>query len=66
MPSFFRVIRFAFQDIVRNLGLSAMTVFILLLMLLSINMLWSMDVMTKEAVRLVKEQIGRASCRERV
>lgn len=58
MPSFFRVIRFAFQDIVRNLGLSAMTVFILLLMLLSINMLWSMDVMTKEAVRLVKEQIN--------
>ncbi|MBI5729220.1 MAG: FtsX-like permease family protein [Candidatus Magasanikbacteria bacterium] len=58
MYSFFRIIRFALQDIGRNLGLSTMTVFILLLMLLSINTLWSMDVMTKEAVRLVKEQIN--------
>lgn len=58
MPSFFRIIKFAFQDIARNLGLSAMTVFILLLMLLSINTLWSMDVMTKEAMRLVKDQIN--------
>lgn len=58
MLSFFRIIRFALQDIGRNFGLSVMTVFILLLMLLSINMLWSMDIMTKEAVRLVKEQIN--------
>lgn len=58
MPSFFRIIRFAFQDIGRNPGLSTMTVFILLLMLLSVNALWSMDVMTKEAVRLVKNQIN--------
>lgn len=57
MSSFFRIIRFALQDIARNIGLSTMTVFILLLMLLSINMLWSIDILTKEAVRLVKDQV---------
>lgn len=58
MRSFWRVIKFAFQDLGRNLGLSFMTVFILILMLLSINVLWSVDVLTKEAVGLVKNQIN--------
>jgi cell division transport system permease protein len=58
MRSFWRVVKFAFQDLWRNLGLSTMTVFILILMLLSVNVLWSVDVVTKEAVRLVKEQIN--------
>lgn len=55
---FFRVLKFTFQDIWRNIGLSFMTVLILVLMLLSVNVLWSVDVVTKEAVRLVKEQIN--------
>lgn len=58
MISFWRVIKFAFQDLGRNIGLSFMTVFILILMLLSINVLWSVDVLTKEAVGLVKNQIN--------
>lgn len=58
MHSFIRVVKFAFQDIGRNLGLSCMTVFILVLMLLSVNTLWSMDAVTKEAVRLVKEEVN--------
>jgi len=58
MTSFLRIIRFAFQDIFRNLGLSFMTVLILILMLLSVNTLWSVDVVTREAVRLVKDQIN--------
>ncbi len=58
MRSFWRVIKFAFQDLGRNIGLSFMTVFILILMLLSINVLWSVDVLTKEAVGLVKNQIN--------
>jgi cell division transport system permease protein len=58
MRSFWRVVKFAFQDLWRNIGLSTMTVFILILMLLSVNVLWSVDVVTKEAVRLVKEQIN--------
>lgn len=58
MSSFWRVVKFAFQDLGRNLGLSFMTVFILVLMLLSVNVLWSVDVLTGEAVGLVKNQIN--------
>lgn len=58
MVSFLRIIKFAFQDIFRNVGLSLMTCMILVLMLLSVNTLWSVDVLTKEAVGLVKEQIN--------
>ncbi len=57
MLSFFRIIKFAFQDIGRNFSLSFMTVFILVLMLLSVNTLWSLDVLTKAAVEAVKKQI---------
>ncbi len=58
MHSFLRVVKAAFQDMGRNLGLSFMTVFILVLMLLSVNTLWSMDAVTKEAVRLVKNEVN--------
>jgi cell division transport system permease protein len=58
MTAFWRVLKFAFQDLGRNLGLSFMTVLILMLMLLSVNVLWSVDVVTKEAVKLVKNQIN--------
>ncbi len=58
MHSFFRIFKFAFQDIGRNIGLSFMTIFILILMLLSVNTLWSMNTVTKEAVRLVKDQVN--------
>lgn len=57
MLSLFRIIKFAFQDLARNVSLSFMTVFILALMLLSINTLWSLDILTKEAVGAVKKQI---------
>ena len=57
MLSFLRILKFAFQDVWRNLGLSFMTVFILILMLLSVNTLWSLDVITKAAVEAVKKQI---------
>lgn len=52
-----RIIAFAVQDIVRNLSLSLMTVFILVLMLLSINTLVVIRVLTNEATSLVKDQI---------
>ncbi|MFH1790018.1 MAG: permease-like cell division protein FtsX [bacterium] len=57
MISFLRVLKFAFQDIGRNIGLSFMTIFILILMLLSVNILWSLDTITKNAVISVKNQI---------
>ncbi|MBU0597223.1 permease-like cell division protein FtsX [Patescibacteria group bacterium] len=55
--SFFRVIKFAFQDIIRNISLSLMTILILVLMLLSINTLIIIGVLTDQATSVVKEQI---------
>ncbi|MFB6226430.1 MAG: cell division protein FtsX [Candidatus Paceibacteria bacterium] len=57
MISFFRIIKFAFQDIYRNLSLSFMTILILVLMLLSINTLVVINVFTDKATDLVKSQI---------
>ncbi|TAN32699.1 FtsX-like permease family protein [Patescibacteria group bacterium] len=57
MLALLRIIKYALQDIWRNISLSFMTVFILVLMLLSVNTLWSLDVLTKEAVGLVKKQV---------
>ncbi len=56
--SFLRIVKFAFQDMIRNIGLSCMTVFILVLMSLSINVLWSLDVATSEAIKLAKDQVN--------
>jgi len=53
-----RILKFAFQDIWRNFGLSFMTVLILVLMVLSVNALWSVKVITKEAVGLIKDQVN--------
>lgn len=55
--SLFRIFRFACQDIVRNFSLSIMTVFILVLMLLSMNTIVAIRALTEEATRIVKEQI---------
>lgn len=57
MLSLFRVIKSAFQDIVRNLGLSFMTVLILVLMLLSVNTLIIINVLTGNAMESIKDQI---------
>jgi len=58
MLSLWRIIKSAFQDMGRNAGMSLMTVFILVLMLLSVNVLLSVDNLTKEAVKLVKDQVN--------
>lgn len=57
MTSFFRIVKFALQDIFRNLSLSFMTVVILILMLLSVNILVVVNVLTNEAISSVKDQI---------
>lgn len=57
MLSLLRIIKFALQDIARNLGLSSMTVLILILMLLSVNTLIIINVLTGEAIKSIKEQI---------
>ena len=55
--SFLRTIKFAFQDIFRNISLSLMTVLILVLMLLSVNTLLMIRFLTTQATQSVKNQI---------
>lgn len=57
MWSLWRIFKFTLQDAGRNPGLTFMTVFMLTLMLLSLNALWAVEVVTTEAVRLVKGQV---------
>jgi cell division transport system permease protein len=57
MVTFFRAIRFAFQDILRNFSLSIMTILILVLMLLSLNTLLIVRVLTVEATQTVKDLV---------
>lgn len=57
MRSLYRITKFALQDIARNFGLSVMTVLILVLMLLSVNTLISLDIVTKRAVQMVRDQV---------
>ncbi len=57
MLSFFRIIKFSLQDIVRNIWLSIVTITILLLALLSINTLLTVRVVSDNAVNAVKEKI---------
>lgn len=55
--SFFRVIKFSFQDIVRNIWLSIVTIIILVLALFSVNILLTVDLITKAAVSSIKDKI---------
>lgn len=57
MYSFFRIVTFALQDMIRNIGLSFMTIFILILMLLSINTLMFIRLVTNEATAAIRDQI---------
>ncbi len=55
--SFFRIIKFSLQDMGRNISLSFMTVFILVLMLLSINTLLGVRILTDQAISGIKDQL---------
>jgi cell division transport system permease protein len=57
MLSFFRIIKFSFQDIARNIWLSIVTVTILLIALFSINTLLTVRAVSDNAVNAVKEKI---------
>jgi len=57
MLSLWRIIKFSFEDIARNFSLSAMTVLILVLMLLSVNTLVAVRLLTDEAIANIKDQI---------
>ncbi len=57
LASFYRILKFSIQDIVRNMSLSVMTVLVLILMLLSVNTLIVVRVLTDQSIKTVKEQI---------
>lgn len=57
MFSLLRVIKFALQDMIRNISLSLMTILILVLMLLSVNTLVVVRTLTEEASKLIRDQI---------
>jgi len=57
MSSLYRIIKFSFQDIARNIWLTIVTITILLLALFSINMLATVRVISDNAVAAVKEKI---------
>jgi cell division transport system permease protein len=57
MLSFLRVIKFALQDISRNMSLSVMTVLILVLMLLSINTVVIIRAITNRATQEIKSRL---------
>ena len=58
MLSFLRIIRFSFQDIVRNVWLSIVTITILILALFSINMLLTVKLISQNTVTAVKSKIN--------
>jgi cell division transport system permease protein len=58
MLSLFRIIKFSFQDIVRNIWLTVITVTILLLALFSVNMLITVRLISDNAVTAVKDKIN--------
>jgi cell division transport system permease protein len=58
MQSFFRIIKFSFQDIARNVWLTIATITILLIALFSINILLTARVISDNAVVAVREKIN--------
>lgn len=57
MLSLYRIIKFSLQDIARNFWLSAATITILLLALLSVNILMAVSVISENASDAVQEKI---------
>lgn len=55
--SFYRVVKFSFQDFYRNIWLSLVTVIILILALFTVNMLLVVKVIGDTAVNAIKEKI---------
>ena len=56
-PSLWRVIKFSFQDIARNIWLSIVTVLILILTLVSVNLLISVQAISEAAIATVKDKV---------
>jgi cell division transport system permease protein len=55
--SFLRTIKFSIQDIFRNIWLSLVTITILILALFTVNMLITIDVISRAAIESIKDKI---------
>lgn len=55
--SFFRALKFAFQDFWRNIWLSVVTITVLVLALLSVNILISLNAVSATVVNSIKEKV---------
>jgi len=55
--SFFRVIKFSLQDMFRNIWLTVVTITILVLALFSVNMLLTLNIITRTAINSIKDKI---------
>lgn len=55
--SFARVVKFSFQDIFRNIWLSLVTIIILILALFTINMLLTVQILSDNSIKAVKEKV---------
>ena len=55
--SFYRILKFASQDFARNVWLSLVTIFIVVLTLLLINILLTVNVLANQAARLVEDKV---------
>lgn len=58
MQSLFRIIKFSFQDIARNVWLTVVTITVLLLALFSINTLLTVRAISDNAVTAIREKIN--------
>jgi cell division transport system permease protein len=58
MVSFWRILKFSFQDISRNVWLTVATITILLLALFSVNVLLTVQVLSQNAVEAVKSKVN--------
>ncbi|MDD5567580.1 MAG: permease-like cell division protein FtsX [Patescibacteria group bacterium] len=57
MISFFRALKFAFQSFYRNIWLSAATILIMVLTLLSISLVGTINIIGDQAIKSVKEKV---------
>lgn len=57
LVTYTRVIKFALQNFFRNIWLSIITIFIIILTLFSINSIFFINVLTQEAISTLKEKI---------
>ncbi|HNX11244.1 MAG TPA: permease-like cell division protein FtsX [bacterium] len=58
MTSFWRILKFSFQDVSRNIWLSIATITILVLALFSVNVLLTVQALSQNAINAIKDKVN--------